>query len=202
MISIRNLTFHYPSSANVITNVNYVFEKGNTYLITGRNGVGKTTFLKLLLGLLKPTEGTITFDVNSIISYLPDHNGLYEDLSIINNVIFRLSLYKIKFKQKKVEFYQLLEKYKMKGKEHMLVKNLSLGMKKKVGIICSILIDANIYIFDEPTGGLDSETTLEIKQLLLDLASKNVLVICISHEETLKNGLHGIKLNLEGGFLS
>lgn len=202
MIKINDLTYSYKDGQNVIEQLSYEFEKGQSYLITGHNGAGKTTLIRLILGLLKPQFGSIEVKSESVVSYLPDFNGIYEDLSIIDNVIFRLSLYKVKFASKEEEFYRLLNQYHLSGKERELVRDLSLGMKKKVAFICSIIVDPDIYILDEPTGGIDSESTIEILNLMNDLSIKDKLIICISHEDVLKKELNAKHLVLENGVLS
>ena len=199
MIKIENLNFEYTLGESIIQNFSYTFEEGNVYLVKGDNGSGKTTLIKLIIGLLKPKSGTIELGDSSVISYLPDFNGIYYDLTVLDNVIFRLSLYKIKFSEKRNQFYELLEQFNLKGKEKELVKNLSLGMIKKVAVICTILVDSTIYILDEPTGGIDAESTEEILYLINKLSTKENIVICISHETLLKQELKAIPLNLSDG---
>ncbi len=126
----------------------------------------------------------------------------YEDLSLQENIIFRLSLYQIKFKVKQEQYHQLLKNYQLSGRENELVKHLSLGMKKKVGLICALLCEADVYIFDEPTGGLDEQSTCDVLKMLNELSQLDVLVICISHEEKLKQGLVAKTLILKDGKLT
>lgn len=201
MIKVKGITYGYRRSQPVIKDLTCEFERGNAYLITGHNGVGKTTLIRLILGLLKPQLGSVEVDEAAIVSYLPDFNGIYDDLSVMDNVIFRLSLYKVKFSDKEEEFYELLGKYRLVGKEKELVRNLSLGMKKKVAFICSMIVDSDIYILDEPTGGIDSESTIEVLNMMNYLSTKGKVLICISHEEVIKKGLKAHHLVLEGGVL-
>lgn len=201
MIKIKDITYGYRRSQPIIKNLTYEFEKGCSYLVTGHNGAGKTTLIRLILGFLKPQLGTVEVDKAAIVSYLPDFNGIYDDLSVIDNIIFRLSLYKIKFSDKEEEFYSLLNQYRLTGKEKELVCNLSLGMKKKVAFICSMIVDPDIFILDEPTGGLDAKSTIEVLNLMNDLSTKGKLLICISHEEVIKRELKAYHLVLEGGVL-
>ena len=99
MIKIKDVTYSYKGTP-VITELSFSFLSSNIYTIIGENGSGKTTLLRLILGLLKPERGSIQFEGKAIISYLPDHNGLYEDLSITDNIRFRLALYKQSFRLK------------------------------------------------------------------------------------------------------
>lgn len=199
MIKIENFNFEYTLGDSIIQDFSYTFEEGNVYLVKGANGSGKTTLIKLIIGLLKPKSGTIELGESSVISYLPDFNGIYYDLTVLDNVIFGLSLYKIKFSEKRNQFYELLEQFNLKEKEKELVKDLSLGMIKKVAVICTILVDSTIYILDEPTEGIDAESTEEILHLISKLSTKENIVICISHETLLKQELKAIHLNLSDG---
>ena len=136
IISLRNLSFGYSKGNVTITNITYDFLEGNLYILQGANGVGKTTLLKLLLGLLKPTSGDIQFPNGLTSSYLPDNNGLYENLTVFQNIKFRLGLYNTRYKDKEEEINQWLQEFELHKIMTKKVGSLSLGTKKKVAIIC------------------------------------------------------------------
>lgn len=181
-IHIENLLFSYNKNVPLIYCKKLEFSFGKVYALVGKNGSGKTTFLKLLLGLLKPSAGTLTGLEKQKIGFVPDYNGLYESLTILENIQFRLSLYREKYSDKKAFVDELLERYGLKDDANKLVKQLSLGMRKKTALICALAITPSLLILDEPTTGLDEKSQTELAQMLNQFISPNTMVICTSHD--------------------
>ena len=200
MIKIKDLTYSY-SGTPIIADLSFSFLSSKIYTITGENGSGKTTLLRLILGLLQPERGSIQFEEKAIISYLPDHNGLYEDLSITDNTKFRLALYKQNFNAIQNEYYSLLNKYHLYDKRDEPISSLSLGMKKKAAIIAIILVHANVYIFDEPTGGIDHEAKAEIISLFKEMDLKQKCILIVTHDEELLSQIPSVLLKMQEGRL-
>lgn len=200
MIKIKDLTYSY-SGTPIIADLSFSFLSSKIYTITGENGSGKTTLLRLILGLLQPERGSIQFKEKAIISYLPDHNGLYEDLSITDNIKFRLALYKQNFNAIQNEYYSLLNKYHLYDKRDEPISSLSLGMKKKAAIIAIILVHANVYIFDEPTGGIDHEAKAEIISLFKEMDLKQKCILIVTHDEELLSQIPSVLLKMQEGRL-
>ena len=200
MIKIKDLTYSY-SGTPIIADLSFSFLSSKIYTITGENGSGKTTLLRLILGLLQPERGSIQFEEKAIISYLPDHNGLYEDLSITDNIKFRLALYKQSFNAIQNEYYSLLNKYHLYDKRDEPISSLSLGMKKKAAIIATILVHANVYIFDEPTGGIDREAKTEIISLFKEMDLKQKCILLVTHDEELLSQIPSVLLKMQEGRL-
>ena len=200
MIKIKDLTYSY-SGTPIIADLSFSFLSSKIYTITGENGSGKTTLLRLILGLLQPERGSIQFEEKAIISYLPDHNGLYEDLSITDNIKFRLALYKQNFNAIQNEYYSLLNKYHLYDKRDEPISSLSLGMKKKAAIIATILVHANVYIFDEPTGGIDHEAKAEIISLFKEMDLKQKYILLVTHDEELLSQIPSVLLKMQEGRL-
>lgn len=200
MIKIKDVTYSY-NGTPVITELSFSFLSSNIYTIIGENGSGKTTLLRLILGLLKPESGSIQFEEKAIISYLPDHNGLYEDLSITDNIRFRLALYKQSFSTIQNEYYSLLNKYHLYDKRDEPISSLSLGMKKKAAIIATTLVHANVYIFDEPTGGIDHDAKIEIISLFKEIDLKQKCILIVTHDEELLSEVPSVLLKMQGGRL-
>lgn len=201
MIKVEHLSFSYREQEPILNDINFEFKEGKTYLILGKNGTGKTTLVRVILGFLKPTKGKIIKDQNKVISYLPDFNGIYDDLSIIDNIKFRLALYSINFEDKIELYHSLLTRYNLLEKENSKIQELSLGMKKKVAIIATLLVEADIYVLDEPTGGIDQESRKEIINILNEFNKDNKIVLCITHEKELIENLYAEVLILENGDL-
>ncbi|MDR1794441.1 MAG: ATP-binding cassette domain-containing protein, partial [Erysipelotrichaceae bacterium] len=139
MIELKNVSAGYKNSKEILTDISYTFFPGSVYVIAGENGSGKTTLSKVILGLLKPTVGKVNIAPGMVISYLPDHDGLYQDMTVMENIIFRLGLYEQKFDEDKV--LAVLKKYNLEIYKDYKVKELSLGTKRKTALICSSLVD-------------------------------------------------------------
>ena len=187
MVEIKNLSFGYNLDERIINDLNYYFKRNNSYIIYGENGCGETTLIKIILGLIKPDEGEIIKEKGISISYLPDYNGLYQKMTMKNNIRFRLGLYKIRFENVKEEYERLIRYFNIKKYEYILVEDLSLGTQKKVAIVAALLVNADLLILDEPTGGLD----LESKDKLIHLLNgqNNKCIISVSHDDDYIKGV-------------
>lgn len=196
MFEVENITFAYSKGNKIINNFSYKFELGHSYVICGENGVGKTTLLKLLLGLIKPNTGIIKKDNDYITGYVPDYNGLYENLTLLDNVIFRLGIYNKKYIQVKDMFENWMEAYSLTKYKDSFVKDLSLGTKKKVGLLCACLIMPQILVLDEPTGGLDADSKKELIHMLMQLKREDTMIITVTHDEYYINAFDNIVIKL------
>ena len=188
-ITVHDLCFSYKRNCNIINCSKLYFSTGKIYALVGPNGSGKTTFLKILLGLLKPDRGEITGVKKEIIAFVPDYNGLYDSLSVLENIKFRMSLYNQSYSSEKKYIQQLLIRYRLLNDEHKLVKELSLGMKKKVSLICALAVRPSILILDEPTGGLDIQAKRELSEMIGEYISPSTMVICTSHDQEFLDAL-------------
>ncbi len=186
MITIKNMNFKYKNSETIFEDATCTLFKDNVYFLEGKNGVGKTTLARLLLKINKPNSGEVLFhDINTV-SYLPDFNGLYPQLTVIENIMYRLALYNQDYTKYKDTITDLLHKYQLYKYKDTLVSMLSLGTTKKVAILCVILIESDLLILDEPTGGLDKKASNEVIKMLKEIKNQNSIVVCISHDDALK----------------
>lgn len=169
----------------IIEDFNLKFTSDKIYAITGNNGSGKSTLLKLLSGIIKPTKGSITIDNNSIknanIGYCAPYMGLYEELT-------PSELVKTITELKGIEldtgfFNSLLEKFKLKGKEEISIRNFSSGMKQRVKIISAFITDPDIIFLDEPSSNLDTQGIKVLKDLVISAKESQKLIIIASNEE-------------------
>ena len=199
--SVRDITFSYDKKI-IFKNLNFEIKKGSAVGIIGESGVGKTTLVNLLLGLLKPNKGKIILDQKEI------HQDLYElpnlfayvpqdlfllDSTIKNNVAFTLDEKNID--EKKVLYSLSQSKLKNLIKNNELGINeiigeqgmkLSGGQKQRLGIARALYSDAKILIFDEATSNLDTETENEIIKELAKL-KKIITILIISHRQSTLN---------------
>lgn len=165
-----------------LQDVNLTFEKGKIIALLGADGAGKTTLLRLISGLLCSDSGSIvTLNLNpkkdkeilvSRMSYMPQKFGLYEDLTVIEN----LNLYS-KLKRNEDDFEELLDFTTLKPFKNRLARDLSGGMKQKLGLACALLGNPELLILDEPSVGVDPLSRLELLDLVKKSINKNTSVI-------------------------
>ena len=178
-ISIENLVMEYKKGVKSLDNINLNIEHG-IYGLLGENGAGKSTLMKILVTLLTPTEGIV--EINGIhlerknyelikkeIGYLPQELGLYPNLTVRES----LEYVGIMSGLKKKEYEERIDYLDMTGltaQQRKKNKQLSGGMKRRVGLVQALLHDPGILIVDEPTTGLDPEERIRIRNLLVDFA--------------------------------
>lgn len=162
--------------------------KGVIYGLIGRNGAGKTTFMRMLLGLINPTHGEYELlgkSGSSISEALAQTGSIietpkfYDHMSAYQNMVIRADLIGLKDAKKYIE--DALKKMGLYEKRHNKVKNFSLGMKQSLGIAAAILGEPKLLILDEPTNGLDPIAIANVRKILEDLKTKGSTILISSH---------------------
>ncbi len=191
IVQIKNCSKKYSKNEFFsLKNINLKLEKGEIVGLIGPNGSGKTTLIKVLSGLLKPTEyeevKILGDDIykgkmkTPKVGLVLNSNQMYDDLTVMENIQFFLRMHKIK--KKKEEIIALLKKFNLQDREKSLVKSLSTGMKQKLNIIRIILLDVQFLILDEPTSGLDPVSKSDVHNLLYTLSKEfNITILISSH---------------------
>lgn len=171
----------------VVSNINLTFRSGKIYGLYGRNGAGKSVFLKLICGFYVPTKGKVLFDgidYNKNLQYPPSLRALIEkpsffsDLSGFDNLKF---LAKIQNKIGDKEILESLEIVNLINEKDKKYGKYSLGMKQKLGIAQVIMENPDIMIFDEPFNGIERKTVIKLIDYLEKEKSKGKLIILSSH---------------------
>ena len=163
--------------------------KGEVFGFLGPNGSGKTTTVKLLLGLLFATNGHATVlgkepgsvEANQHIGFLPEESYLYRFLNAEETLDFYGRLFKIPALERKRRVNLLIEKVGLDHARRRQLKEYSKGMARRIGLAQALINDPDIVILDEPTSGLDPIGTREIKDLILDLKGHGKTVFMCSH---------------------
>jgi phospholipid/cholesterol/gamma-HCH transport system ATP-binding protein len=182
----------------VLNGIGLSVASGETVVVLGRSGTGKSVLLKLLIGLQKADSGSIRIqgqeittlhfkDLNQIrkkIGFLFQQAALYDSLSIEENVAFPLDRHSdLPREERKERVHALLETVGMEQHGKKLPSQISGGMKKRVGLARALALEPEIMLFDEPTAGLDPITAAEINQLILGLHEKRKITsIVVTHD--------------------
>ncbi len=196
-LTLKNLTFRYKNTnQDVLSNVNFTFESGRLYAIVGPSGSGKSTLLSLMAGLLSPTEGDVLLDDQSYKSLNLDQLRrekltvifqafhLFPLLTAIENVSFRMEINGISPAESMPKAAKLLEEVGIGSEKHRRYPaNLSGGEQQRVAIARALSTGAGILLADEPSGNLDEANSVQVMELLLELAhARNRCVIVVTHD--------------------
>lgn len=205
-IEIKNLTKKFKNNT-IIDNVSIDFTKGKVYGLIGRNGTGKSVFLKMLCGFYKPTSGEILFDGIDYIKlngfpkdtraliekpdFLPDISG-FENLKLLAAIQNKIDDNKI---------LKTLEDVNLITEKDKKYSKYSLGMKQKLGIAQALMEDPQVLILDEPFNGIENETAEKLRKLLKNEAKKGKIVIIATHIKEDIDTLADITYNFNDGKL-
>ena len=195
VIEIRNLSKVYRDfwgrpKVRALNALSLDIKKGEVFGLLGPNGSGKTTTLKLLLGLLFPTEGEVKVlgksaaDVskNERIAYLPEESYLYRFLNAYETLDFYGRLFDMTAAQRKERSEKLLDLVKLAPQSRRRqLKEYSKGMQRRIGVAQALINDPDLVMLDEPTSGLDPLGNRDMKDLILDLKAQGKTVLMCSH---------------------
>lgn len=185
LLQTRNLTKQY-GQYKAVNSVNLHMKKGAIYGMIGRNGAGKTTCLRMIAGLSKPTEGEIELfgykgkelkEVRSRVGCLIESPGLYERMTAYENLNIKCKLFGIKKKGYIEEILQMIG-LEQAGKKK--VNQYSLGMKQRLGIGLALVGEPDLLILDEPINGLDPQGIAEVRTAIQRLQKEKNMTVCIS----------------------
>lgn len=185
-IDVLNLSKEFKNN-KVLQSINVEFNEGKIYGLIGKNGSGKSVFLKVLCGFYKPTSGKVLVDGRDISEegiFLPEARALiehpnfisdltgYENLLLLANIQNKIGKEEIEKSLKEVNLYQ---------EKNKVYSSYSLGMKQKLGIAQVIMENPKIMIFDEPFNGIENDTVEKISKKLLELKKQGKIIILTSH---------------------
>jgi len=195
MLRCEKLVKIYKGKTEVraIDDISFSINDAEIVGLLGPNGAGKTTTIKSLCCLINPSSGKIWIDgidvtknpyfaYNKITSVLEGNRNIYWRLTVKENLIFFAGLMGYSYKYRKDQINELINIFKLKEKTNTEARFLSRGMQQKLAIACALIKDTEIILLDEPTLGLDVESTHEVQNLLKnEMVNKGMTILLSSH---------------------
>lgn len=185
-IETKDLSFNYKKKP-LLESLDLQIPTGSIYGYLGKNGAGKSTTIKLLLGLLPALQNTIYHnglelnshkrEILSMVGSLVESPAYYGNLTGYENLLYLKNIYGCNSQK----IYDVLQKVNLIGDKDKMVKKYSSGMKQRLGIAMALLHDPNTLILDEPLNGLDPEGVYEIRELIIDLKKEGKTILLSSH---------------------
>lgn len=186
MIEASELTRYYGSFL-AVDGVTFSVPSGEVAGLLGLNGAGKTTCLRLLTGYLTPDSGSVLVDgidmfenpgsARAKIGYLPEVPPLYPELTVYDTLKFVASMREFPLSQFESEFQRVVELTELQNARSVMIRNLSLGYRKRVGIAQALIGSPPVIVLDEPVSGLDPRQIVEMRKLIRSLAGTYTVVL-------------------------
>ena len=190
VLETKKLTKHYGDFV-AVDKLSLSIRKGEVFGLLGPNGAGKTTTILMLLGLTEPTAGAVSvlgFDpvrqplsVKSLVGYMPDQVGFYDELTARENLIYIAKLNGIPRDQLKRRVEEAIERVHLTDVIDKRAGTFSRGMRQRLGLADVLIKDPQLIIMDEPTQGLDPELAHEFLNLILSLKHEGTTILLSSH---------------------
>jgi len=189
-ISVRDLTRKFGGFV-AVNHVSFDVERGEIFGFLGANGAGKSTTIRMLCGLLKPTSGTALVDgvdvsrepeqVKLRIGYMSQRFSLYELLTVDQNIRFFGGLYGLTDDQIENRKRFVIDMAGLTGRENTKARDLAGGWRQRLALGCAILHEPRIVFLDEPTGGVDPVSRRQFWRLIEDLSRRGVTILVTTH---------------------
>lgn len=210
-IEINDLTVKFKNGIVAVNHINLDITSG-IYGLLGENGAGKTTFMRVLTTIVKPATGTVKINqvlykeenyeiIQRKIGYLPQELNLYPNLSVQECLEYMGGLSGLPKEECKERITYYLERTSLMEHRKKKIKQLSGGMKRRVGLIQALLNEPEFLIVDEPTTGLDPEERIRIRNLLVDFSEHRTVLFSTHIVEDLAATCSQLAIMKKGGLL-
>lgn len=185
-VEVLDLTRDF-DGLTAVKGLTFSVERGELFGLVGPDGAGKTTTLRMLAGVLRPTAGdarvggiSVTRDpeaVKSGIAYMPQRFGLYTDLTVMENLTFYADLYRVSKRERPARLQRLFEFSDLEPFKDRLAGALSGGMKQKLGLSCALIHQPDVLLLDEPTFGVDPISRRDLWLIVHEMVAQGVTVV-------------------------
>ena len=191
MIQVENLTKYY-GDLLAVDHIGFEVQKGEIFGFLGPNGAGKTTTQRMLTTLLTPTEGRILIHGHDLshdayrakrqMGLVPEESNVYTELSAWDNLMFTARLYRVPRRERAARAQELLETFGLWEKRAVKVQDFSKGMRRRLSIAMALIHRPALLFLDEPTPGLDPQSTRAIRNLIRQLNAEGTTVFLTTHQ--------------------
>ncbi len=186
-LKLENVTKKF-GSFTAVDDLSLEIPEREMFGFLGANGAGKTTTFRMIIGLLEPSAGRITFDgkeidysTSPLIGYLPEERGLYNQLKVKDQIVYLARLRGMKKEDALVELKGWLEKFKVPEYIDKKVEDLSKGNQQKIQFIAAVIHKPKLLILDEPFSGLDPVNVEQLKAAVMELKESGTTIVFSSH---------------------
>ncbi len=206
VVSVNGVSKHF-GSKKALSDVSFSVPSGQLCGLLGPNGAGKTTLFRLLMGILKATEGTLQIDgkdafdqrveTKSLVGFLPDEPVFYSYLSGRETLELSASMHGLDSSRIITQMMPLIDRLRLTDDLYNYAEEYSRGMKKKLGLLLALLHHPKLLILDEPTNGLDVESTHLFYDLMREEAARGTTILFSTHlmDQVSRLCTHGIIIN-------
>lgn len=191
-----------------VDHISFNVKRGEIFGFLGANGAGKTTAMRMLCGLSKPSSGRASvagFDVShqpeeikKNIGYMSQRFSLYEDLTVLENITFYAGIYGLSDQEIKDKRAKLLTELNLESEKNKLVKSLPLGWKQKLSFSIAIIHEPIVVFLDEPTGGVDPLTRREFWEMIYTAARRGTTIFVTTHYMDEAEYCHRVSIMVDG----
>ena len=191
MIEIKNVTKIYNGEKKAINDVSFKVSSGEIFGFIGHNGAGKTTMIKMIVGIFNIDEGDVFINDKSIksnpieckmnMAYVPDNPDIYENMKAIDFINFICDMYEIDTNTRKENIKKYSKMFEIENKLGDDISSFSHGMKQKVALIAALAHNPKVLIMDEPFVGLDPKAVYDMKELMKQMAKDGKTVFFSTH---------------------
>lgn len=187
MVEVKSVKKHFGPVA-AVDGVSFTAQKGEIFGLLGPNGAGKTTVIRMIMNILAPDEGVISFNGSRIteadkdrIGYLPEERGLYKKVKVEDMLFYLAALKNLDRQEARQRIDRWLERFGLGGWKQRKVDDLSKGMAQKIQLIASILHEPEFIFLDEPFAGLDPASTDVLREAILELGKEGRTILFSTH---------------------